>query len=80
MNNRVLFAVMCILFSSIGVPCFMQGDTKKGIIRIVLAIVTCNIIGLINAIMGIIMGIQILRMTDEEYEAKKGTFNKGIPA
>ena len=33
-----------------------------------------------GVIMGIILGIQILKMSDEEYEAKKGTFTKGIPA
>ena len=80
MNNKTLFAVMCILFNSYGVPCFMQGETKKGILRIVLAFVTCGVLGIWNAIMGIIMGIEILKMTDEEYEAKKGTFSKGIPA
>ena len=80
MDNRVLFGWMCILFNNIGVPCFIQGQTKTGILRIVLGIVTCGIISLINVIKGIIMGIQILKMTDEEYNAKKGTFNDGIPA
>ncbi len=80
MNNKILFGIMCILFNGLGVPCFLQGQVKTGILRIVLGIVTCDILYVYNTIMGIIMGIQILKMSDEEYEAKKGTFSKGIPA
>ena len=79
MDNRILFGIMCIIFNSYGVPCFMQGEVKKGILRIVLGIVSCGIIGIINVIKGIILGIQVLKMTDEEYNAKKGTISSGIP-
>ena len=80
MNNRVLFGVMCIIFNALGVPCFMQNQVKTGILRIVLGIVTCGVIEIINVIKGIILGIQVLKMTDEEYESKKGTLSSGIPA
>ncbi len=80
MNNKVLFGIMCIVFNSIGVPCFMQGNVKSGILRIVLGIVTCGIIGIINEIKGIILGIQILKMTEEEFNEKKATITSGIPA
>ncbi len=79
MDNRVLFGVMCILFNSYGIPCFMQGNAKAGILRIVFGVISCGIIGIINAIKGIILGIKILKMTDEEYAAQKGTFSDGIP-
>ena len=79
MDNKVLFGVMCIIFNSYGVPCFMQGQVITGILRIVLAFVTCGIIGIINVIKGIILGIQVLKMSDEEYAAKKGTLSSGIP-
>ncbi len=39
-----------------------------------------GIIGIINFIYGIILGVQVLKMTDEEYAEKKGTLSKGIPA
>ena len=81
MDNRVLYGVMTIIFNSIGVPCFMQGKTKAGILRIVLAIVTCGVIGTINEIMGIVQGIKILCMSDEEYAAAdKSTLLMGIPS
>ncbi len=80
MDNRMLFGIMCIIFNSYGVPCFMQGNVGKGVKRIILGVVTFGIIALINAIKGIILGIQILQMSDAEYESKKGTFDSGIPA
>ena len=81
MDNRVLFGVMCIIFNSIGVPCFMQKQIKAGILRIVLGIVTCGIIEIINFVKGIILGVQILKMTDAEFEeAKKSYITSGIPA
>ncbi len=80
MDNRVLFGVMCLLFNCYGVPCFMQGDSKKGVKRIIFGIISCGVIALINEIKGIIMGIEILKMSDEEYAARKGTFDSGIPS
>ena len=80
MDNRILFGILCIVFNSYGVPCFMQGQVKTGILRIVLGVVTCGVIAFINAIKGIILGINILKMTDEEFAAKKGTLTSGIPA
>ena len=79
MDDKVMFGVMTILFNSLGVPCFLNGDSKTGILRIVLGIVTFGIIGFINGIMGIILGIKILQMSDEEYQASKSTLFSGIP-
>ena len=79
MDNRILFAIMCIIFNSYGVPCFMQGNTSTGIKRIVFGIISCGVIAIINVIKGIILGIQVLQMTDEEYASKKYTLSSGIP-
>ena len=81
MENKVLFGVMTIIFNSIGVPCFMQGKTKTGVVRIILGIVTCGVIATINEIMGIIQGIKILCMSDEEYAlADKASLLSGVPS
>ena len=80
MDNRILFGIMTIIFNSIGVPCFMAGKVKTGILRIVLGIVSCGIISIINEIMGIIQGIKILCMSDEEFAEKKETLFMGIPS
>lgn len=78
--NKTVFGIMCIIFNSYGVPCFMQKQIKTGILRIVLAAVTFGVIGLINFIKGIILGVNVLKMTDEEFEGKFGTITSGIPA
>ncbi len=78
--NKTVFGILTIIFNSYGVPCFIQGKVKTGILRIVLGFVTCGIIGIINVIKGIILGIKILKMTDEEFEAQKDTITSGIPA
>ena len=44
-----------------------------------LGVVSCGIIGVINAVMGIILGINVLKMSDEEFEATKATITQGIP-
>ena len=80
MDNKVLFGVMTIIFNSIGVPCFMQGNVKTGVLRIVLGVVTCGVIAVINEIKGIILGIQILKMSDAEFNEKKATITSGIPS
>lgn len=80
MDNRVLYGVMVLLFNAYGVPCFMAGNTEKGVKRLIFGFITCGIVALINGIKGLILGIQILSMTDEEFEAKKATLDSGIPA
>jgi len=69
MDNKVLFGVMCILFNHLGVPCFMQGNAKTGVLRIVFSFITLGI-----------LGIKVLKMSDEEYAAQKGKITSGIPA
>lgn len=80
MNNKILFAIMCIIFNAYGVPCFMQGMKSTGVKRIIFGVITFGVIAVINEVKGIILGIRILKMSDEEYASKKGTFNSGIPA
>ncbi len=77
--NRITFAILTLIFNAYGVPCFIQGNTKAGILRIVLGVVTCGVLAIYNEIMGIILAIKIFKMTDEEFEAQKGTLDAGIP-
>ena len=79
MENRKLFGVMCILFNSLGVPCFMQKENKKGLKRLLFSVITLGILGIVNAIKGIILGIEVLKMTDEEFAEKAATLSSGIP-
>ena len=70
MDNKILYAIMTLLFSCYGVPHFMQGKIKTGIVRVVIAVIpVVNLISLYSFVMGIIQGIKIFQMTDEEYAA-----------
>lgn len=81
MENKTVFGILCILLNQFGVPAFVQGDTMTGILRLAISLlVPCGIAAIANFVFGIIMGIEVLQMSDEDYAAKKGTFNKGISA
>lgn len=79
MDNKIVFGILCIFFHSLGLNCFLQGDSKTGIIRILLTLFTCGICPTIYSIMGIILGIKVIMMSDEEYAAAKGTIDMGFP-
>lgn len=79
--NKTVFGVMTIIFNCFGVPNFMAGDVKSGILKIVFAFITFGVIEIINIIKGIIQGIKILKMTDEEFAAADlKSLVVGIPA
>ena len=80
MDNRVLFGIMCIIFNSYGVPCFMQGKVKTGVWRLVLGCITFGVVAIINMVKGIILGVQVLKMSDEEFAEKKYTLDSGVPS
>ena len=80
MDNRILYGIMTIIFNAYGVPCFMQGKVGAGILRIVLGCVTFGVISTINTILGIILGIKILCMSDEEFQANKENLLSGVPS
>lgn len=75
MENKVLFGIMTIIFNCCGVPDFMQGNVGKGIGKIALSLFTCSVGAIILEIMGIIQGIKILKMSNEDYSA--AYLNKG---
>ena len=79
MDNKAVFAIMCILFNAYGVPCFMQGKKNLGLKRILFGFITLGVLAIVNAVKGIILGVNVLKMTDEEFAEKKYTLDNGIP-
>ena len=61
-GKRTMCGILGILLGGFGVHRFMMGDTKGGIIRILLSL--CGIGGII----GLIEGIMYLMKTDEEFD------------
>lgn len=67
--NKVTYGILTILLNGYGIPYFLNGNAKKGICTIISGVITCGVVALINAIKGIIMGIKILQMSEEEFAA-----------
>ena len=79
MDNKITYAILTLLLNSYGLPFFLQGKTKKGVFTIISAVITLGIVGLINAIKGIILGIKLFQMSDEEFAAAdKATLTDAI--
>ncbi len=76
--TKTTYAILTLFFNSYGITSFLNGNTKKGILTIVSAIITVGVVGIINAIKGIILAVKIFKMTDEEYEANKASLEDAI--
>jgi TM2 domain-containing membrane protein YozV len=78
MDNKIVFGILNIMFNSIGVPSFLVGDKSRGIKTIIFGILIVPAI--LNAIKGIINGIKIIKMDDEEFAAAdKASLIDAIP-
>lgn len=62
-DKKVAAGILGILIGSLGVHRFYLGDTKGGILRIVISVVTCGV----GSIIGLIEGIIYLTKSDEEF-------------
>ncbi len=79
MQNKNTYAILVLLFNAIGITSFLNGNKKKGIFTILSHCITLGIVGIINGIKGIILGIKIFKMTDEEFAAAdKATLQDAI--
>lgn len=77
--NKTTYGALVLLLSSYGVTYFLNGNTKKGVCTIISGVITCGVVAFINAIKGIIMGINILQMSEEEFAAAdKASFENSI--
>ena len=79
MEDRTTYAILVLLFNAIGITSFLKGNAQKGLFTIISSIITCGIIGFINAIKGILLAIKIFQMTDEAFAAAdKAAFDDTI--
>lgn len=69
MDNRITYAILTLLFNQIGIHSFLEGNAKKGVFTILSAFITFGILGIVNAVKGILLAIKIFQMTDEEFAA-----------
>jgi len=74
-DKKVSAGICGILLGGLGIHRFILGDTKGGILRIVISLFTCGL----GSIIGLIEGIIYLTKSDEEFvelyiNQKKGGF------
>lgn len=74
-NKKVMAGVLAILVGGLGIHRFVLGDTKGGVIRLVITLVTCGA----GSLIGLVEGIIYLTKSDEEFvrvyqEEKKAWF------
>lgn len=62
-EKKVMCGVLGILLGAFGVHRFVLGDTKGGILRIVISFATCGI----GSVIGLIEGIIYLTKSDEDF-------------
>lgn len=62
-SKRVLCGVLGILIGGLGIHRFVLGDTKGGLLRILITVVTCGF----GSVLGLIEGILYLTKSDEEF-------------
>ena len=62
-DKKILSGVLGILLGFFGAHRFVLGDTKGGLIRIAISVVTCGF----GSIIGLVEGIIYLTKSDEEF-------------
>ena len=67
--SKTVYALLVLFLNSWGITSFLNGNIKKGIFTILSSWITCSVVGIINAIKGIILAISIFKMTDDEFAA-----------
>ncbi len=68
-KSKVVAGVLAILLGSLGVHHFYLGSIGAGVVTLILCCGLCNLIGLIE-------GIMLLVMSDEDFDAK---YNQRTP-
>ena len=77
--SKTVYAILVLLLNSFGIASFLNGNIKKGILTIVSSWITLSVVGVINAIKGIIMAIKLFQMSDADFEAAdKASFENTI--
>ena len=71
-KEKTVAGILGILLGSLGVHHFYLGSAVTGVIELVLTIFTCGIGGLL----GLVEGVLILVMSDEEFNAR---YNQRVP-
>jgi TM2 domain-containing membrane protein YozV len=69
-KSRGIAALLAILLGAIGVHYFYLGKTTPGVVFLVASLLSCGILAAVTSIIGLIQGIMMFCMSQEEFENK----------
>jgi TM2 domain-containing membrane protein YozV len=78
--DKKLVAGICgLVLGAFGVHKFILGYTTEGVIMLVITVISCGVLSIVPAVIGIVEGIMYLTKSDEEFvrtyiQSKKGWF------
>lgn len=59
-KSRKAAGLLAMLTGTIGLHCFYLGNTSSGLIRLLIAVLTCGIGAIVTSILGVVDGVKIL--------------------
>ena len=69
MKSKTTAGILAIVFNAIGVHKFYMGDSKNGLIWVLLFLFTGGLFGIMG-ILGIIEGVKMLTDSEEDFAAR----------
>lgn len=69
-KNKIVAGVLAILLGSLGIHHFYLGSTTAGLVLLVASVLTCFVATAVTGVIGLVEGILLLVMPDEEFDAK----------
>ncbi|MDE7025230.1 MAG: TM2 domain-containing protein [Paramuribaculum sp.] len=78
-KSRGVTALLAILLGSIGVHYFYMGKTTAGIVFLLITLFTCGFGGAVVGVIGLIQGIMMFGMTNQDWRAKYILSSATIP-
>lgn len=78
-DKKILTGILALILGPLGIHKFMLGYTTEGVIMLLVSVLSCGMLAVVPAVIGIVEGIIYLTKSDEEFvrtyiQNKKGWF------
>ena len=78
-KSRGVAALLAILLGALGIHYFYLGKNTAGIICLILTLLSCGIAATLLSIMGLVQGILMFTMSEQEFENRYVYTNSTFP-
>lgn len=75
-KQKVVAGVLGILLGALGIHHFYLGSTMAGVVLLAMSLVSCGLLSAISGIIGLVEGIMLLIMPDDEFDRR---YNQRTP-